>query len=223
MTYQSRFKSIALMLFCVVAIFGCRKKGSDDLEDSKENSEVSITCESLYQGDSIEEALTFMKVPENRRETTLQSIKKYGPLANHDELEFANRVFNISRTKKSSEYNDLLSRKMLELLEKKDEDAFLWITIDHISKGEFLYACCEESFYGPCEAQYAVTCDQMIPEEIPTNGPYWAQEPTHRFVFFHFHTPNNMIIGSTVYAIIENGAFKIVSESIKGIASDLVR
>ena len=91
MVHRHRYTSIAIILLCAFAISGC----SNNEEDSTEDDQVEIVYEDLYQGDSIEEALLFMKVPDNRREATLQSIERYGPLANHNELKFANPATQI--------------------------------------------------------------------------------------------------------------------------------
>jgi len=97
---------------CACAISGC----SSNEEENSENSQVAIAYENLYQGDSIDEALLFMKVPDDRREITRPIVERYGSLAIHDELEFAKQLFVASRTREFSRYKDLLSHKMLELL-----------------------------------------------------------------------------------------------------------
>ena len=215
---QPRLLFTALVAMLSLLVCACRREAPAELEINEDYSSAHITCDNLYQGDSVEEAVLFMNLPEERRQQMAQTLERYGPLACAEELKFANRVFRVGRSKRASDYLALLSAKMLQLIRKNNNVMVLWSRLDGIQKGHYLYAQCEDAHHGPCPAAFAVTFREVPPEVLDTEGRrlYWPQAPTHVFRFFHFHTPNYMIIGSTVYVVREDNSFKIVSESVKG-------
>lgn len=200
-------------IFVLAMVFGCEESGVEvDLSYASEN----VVCENLYQGESIEEAIAFMGVPEDIREGNIGFIERNGELASGKELEFANRLFKVRRSRSVEDYSSLLSRKMQKVMAANDKESFLVHRIAAIKKGHYLYAECEDDFYGKCDAKFLVTFGEVDMDLFKrAKNLYFPEMPTRRFVFFHFHNPNYMVIGSTHYLVKEDGDCKLIVESLK--------
>ena len=206
-------------LLSVAAVFalllGCEESG---LEVDQSYASEDVVCDNLYQGESTEEAIVFIGVPEDARKSRLGSIEGSGKLASKKELEFANKVLKVGRSRSVEDFTSLLSKRMQEIMRTGDKESVLWERVHLIKEGHYLDSSCEEDFHGRCDAKFLVMVDKL--DKNPAEGHrhlHFPEIPTHKFTFFHFHKPNYMLIGSTVYMVEEGSDYKIVVESLKDI------
>lgn len=200
----------ACLLF---GICGCEESGP---KINRAYAKSNIVCDNLYQGDSIEDAVTFLGAPDDKRKSNIDFIKRQDKLAQGKELEFANRLFNTGRTRSAEDYTSLLSNKMKKLMAANDKRSLLNAQISAIRDGQAFSAPCEDDFHGKCDAKYAVTFGEIDKKRLDdSNWHYFPDKPTHQLLFFHFHKPNYSIIGEYHYLVEKNGDYKIVAASLK--------
>lgn len=201
--------SLYTIAACVLILF-C---GCEEPDTEKDYAGKDIVCDNLYQGDSIEDAVTFLGTPDEARKSSLRTIERRGKLASGEELKFANRVFDLRRSRNTENFSVLLSQKMRSEIGK---DNFLDRAIGSIKDGHFIYYECEDGFHGNCDAKFLATFGEV--SENPAKGSkyfYFPQVPTHQLLFYHFHNPNYMTIGTTFHLIQEDGDYKIVEGFIR--------
>lgn len=201
--------------FALVMVCGCDKSGS---EISQGYASEDVVCDNLYQKDSVEAAVSFIGTPEDAHKGGIDCIERKGKLAGGKELEFANRILKVGLSRSVEDYTALLSKKMHDVMAANDKESFLGGSISSIKEGHFLYADCEGDFYGECDAKFLVTFGEVDKDAFEGHKNICFPEmPTHRFIFFHFHKPNYMIIGYTVYVVEEGADYKITVESLKNV------
>lgn len=205
-----------IAVFTLVLICGCEDSG---VEVDQSYASEDVVCDNLYQkSDLLEDAIAFIGVPEDVRKSRLSSVERRGKLVSGKELEFANRLFKVGRSRSVEDYTALLSKKMQKVMAVNDKESFLVNRIPTIKEGHYLYTECEDDFYGKCDAKFLVTFGEVDKGAFEgAKNLYFPEMPTHQFVFFHFHKPNYMLIGSTHYVVKEGGDYKLVVESLKNI------
>jgi len=99
----------------------------------------------LYQKqDSISNALEFIGTPEDRMKPAL--VSKRGQLAGPGQLEFANKLFSVRKSKDVDMYKSLLSDGTKKLLSDSDSK-MLQSHIQQIKEGTFLYGKYDCNFF----------------------------------------------------------------------------
>ena len=208
---KRRFTFIAVFIFAIT----CACVGADS-NKAHPYPQRTIVCDNLYQGNSIEEAIAFTGAPDDMRDKNIRCLSRHGKLAEGKSLAFANRLFNIGRTRNVDDFKTLLSRQMNGLLADNNKRTMLSVQIEQIKGGQAFGADCEDDFYGQCDAKYVVIFGE-IDKNILENSEwyYFPEKPTHQLGFFHFHKPHYSMTGTMNYVVEENGDYKIVAASCK--------
>ena len=205
-----------IAVFALVMVCGCDKSGD---EANQGYASEDVVCDDLYQKSvSIEDAVSFIGTPEDAHKAGIDCIERYGKLASGKELEFANRIFKVGRSRSVEDYTSLLSKKMQGVMAANDKESLLGGRISSIKEGHYHHAECAEDFYGKCDAKFAVMFGEVDKDDFKGHkNLYFPEMPTHQFMFFHFHKPNYMFIGSMAYVVEEGADYKVVVESLKNI------
>ena len=137
--------AVQACLTALLVLPGCRDKGipvhPTDVNDD-------IVCPMLYQGDSLNEALEFIELPEERMDTSPSFIKKRGgKLADQRELPFANALFSLRKSKDADMYMSMLSSSTKKQLLKDDSRIAGRGNAERIRNGTFLYGEHEFMFF----------------------------------------------------------------------------
>jgi hypothetical protein len=197
-------KEYATVIFCAsILIFsGCKKSGQTT-NANKEN-----VCPFLYQkNDSLSNALNFIEAPKEKLETYISTIQNHGELVSGDMLKFANKYLSLRTNKNADLYISMLSRKTREILDDNSKNGVLLHHINAIKDGTFIDS--EEEY------KYLAISSAVSRELQNTlRKANFVQMPTYRLIFYHFNRSKNILIGTTVYVIEEDGSLKIVIEAI---------
>ncbi|MCF7955134.1 MAG: hypothetical protein K9M75_04975 [Phycisphaerae bacterium] len=200
---------LTLGVCALIGICGCN-------QSNRPYPKRNIVCDDLYQGDSIEGAITFTGSPDDTRKTDIKFLSRQDKLAQGKELKFANRLFNCGKTRNVEDYKSLLSNKMKKLLAAKDKHSLLNHQIRTIEDGQAFSGPCEVNFHGKCDARFVVTFGEIDKKMLDdSNWYYFPDKPTHQLGFFHFHKANYSMIGGMHYVIKKGSDYKIVAGSFK--------
>jgi len=165
----------------------------------------SIKSERLYQKqDSIRYALEFIGTPEELIDTTL--VGKRGQLASPQQLNFANKLFSVRKSKDVDMFISLLSDGTKKHLNDGNNRRMLHQHIKEISAGTFLSG--EEDF------NFFATFRDFTDKDRDRLKKHvsFAEPPTHAIVYWHFS--KNMLLGSTLYLIEDKGSYKLVTDTL---------
>ncbi len=159
----------------------------------------------LYQKQgSIRYALEFIGTPEELIDTTF--VSKHGQLANPRQLEFANKLFRIRKSKDVDAFISLLSDGTKEQLNDGNNRRMLHNRIKKIKEGTFLRGQYDFKFFATFREFTDEDWDKLK-EHVS-----FAEPPTHAIVYYHFH--KGMSLGSTFYLIEDNGSYKFVAQTL---------
>jgi len=161
--------------------------------------------ETLYQKqDSIKNALKFIGTPEERMDTDF--VRKHGQLASPRQLEFANKLFGVRKSKNVDMFISLLSDGTKKHLNDGNNRRMLHQHIKEINAGTFLSG--EEDF------SFFATFREFTDKDRDTLKKHvsFAEPPTHAIVYYHYS--KNMLLGSTLYLIKDKGSYKLVTDTL---------
>ena len=166
----------------------------------------------LYQKhDSIKNALTFIDVPEDKIEEHLDSVNGAlrnltKELAGGRQLVFANNLFNLSGSKDTDMLITLLSNGSTQHLEDYDnKKSMLYRYMRQIKDGTFLYGEYDGKFF----ATFCKLSNEFLDslrEDI-----VFSETPSHALIYWHYHEPKTMLIGTTFYLIEDGRKYKLVT------------
>jgi hypothetical protein len=201
----------------LVLLAGCRKEpNSSDTKKTHSDKKTTVKVEALkkinstgnnllYQKQgSIKDALRFIGMPEDRLDTGF--VRKQGQLASGRQLEFANKLFGAGKSKDVDMFISLLSDGTKEQLNDGNDRRMLHNYIKNISEGTFLS---KDAGY-----DYFVTFRDFTDKDRDRLKKHvsFAEPPTHAIVYYHFS--KNMLLGSTIYLIEDNGSYKLVTDTL---------
>ena len=202
-------KNNAVIILCASFLIssGCEKKDQQRIIKTLLNNK-EIICPMLYQkSDSVNNALVFIEVPEDRLESYISSVSETGELTKQDQLSFANILFSLRKSKDVELYISILGEKTKEQLQDDNKNGILLQRISSIQEGTFLY--------GEYDYKYFATFDKLSKEQQDgLQIRNFTETPTYNIVYWHFHKPKNMLIGTTVYFTEDSGSFKIVDGTL---------
>ena len=122
-------RDYVIVVLCLVALSllpGCKSKDKDE-----------IVCPMLYQkSGSFAEALKFIEMPEDKLETALSSLNQKGILADKHQLAFANKLFNVRKSKDTDLFISLLSDGTKGQLDEDDNKRIVHQYLRQIEEGE---------------------------------------------------------------------------------------
>ncbi|HIJ52460.1 MAG TPA: hypothetical protein HPP66_04820 [Planctomycetes bacterium] len=160
---------------------------------------------SLYQKQgSIRYVLEFIGTPEELIDTTF--ISKHGQLANPRQLEFANKLFSVRKSKDVDMFISLLSDGTKKQLNDGNNRRMLHNHIKEIKEGTFLRGQYDFKFFATFREFTDKDWDKLK-EHVS-----FAEPPTHAIVYYHFH--RGVLLGSTFYLIEDNGSYKFVAQTL---------
>jgi len=193
-----------MMVFSLLP--GCQKKNQ---ENQPTDVNDKIVCPMLYQkSDSFINALTFIDTPDDRTKTSLSFVSKRGKLAEQNQLVFANKLFSLRKSKDVDMFISLLSDGTRKQLNDDNNKRMLHHHIREIKDSTFLY--------GEYDFKFFVTFGELTQGDRDTLEKHvsFAETPSHVVHFWHFHKPNYMLIGSTLYLIEDRDSYRIVTETL---------
>lgn len=195
---------VCILLTGFLLVQGCEK-------GNRENDAVDIVSPRLYQGtDSLDGALAFIEVPEDRMESALRSVSREGAqLAGPRQLAFANKLLSVSESRDTELFKSLLSDATREELDGPDNNRQM--VRDHlreIEDGTFLH--------GQWDFKRLATFRPLTQDDYDLLAKHvsFANRPTHVIHFYHCHKPNNMLIGTSTYLVEEADSYRIVAETL---------
>ncbi len=195
---------VGLLVVCVVAglFWGLPKIG-------QERPGVPVIDEQLFQGGSpVRDALAFIDVPKDKAEKLLASVERRGgTLAEGPALSLANRVFSLRRSRDASLFKSLLSRGTKDVLATPDDGlSMAHAMARQVEEGDFLY--------GDFDAKFFVTYGELGEnerEELETAKTLtFPETPSASMVFYHYHEPRSILVGTTFYLVDQGGTLKLV-------------
>ena len=203
-------KKYAVLVLCMSFFLSPNCKEKDKQGPPAANIDnKDIVYPMLYQeSDSLTDALKFIDAREDKLESYISFTGKKGKLANQDQLKFANKLFSLRRSKDAEFFISLLSERTRDQLNDNDKNGILHNHINQIKNETFLY--------GEYDFKFFVTISELAEEERDElqKKAGFAETPTHNIIYWHFHKPKNMMIGTTFYLIENQGLYSIVTETL---------
>jgi len=193
-----------------ILVTGTRKLCVKPTSATSEKANVGVevfSSNSLYQKQgSIRYALEFIGMPEELIDTTF--VSKRGQLANPQQLEFANKLFSVRKSKDVDMFISLLSDGTKKQLNDDNNKRMLHHHIKEVKDGTFLY--------GEYDFKFFVTFRKVTEKlsEMLKKHVSFAETPSHAIHYWHFHKPNYMLIGESYYLIEDEGSYKIVTQTL---------
>jgi len=200
-----RLKHITCILGLTVLFLmpGCKAK---DAESGRTDANDRVVCPVLYQkADSLADAVAFIEVPKDRMDASINAVAERGQLASRHQLTFANRLLSLRKTRDVSMFISLLSEGSKKQLDD-DERAMVRRYIGQIEDGTFIYGEHDFKFF----ATFRELTEQDQ-DELKEHGSF-AENPTEAVVYWHFHKPKQMLVGTTFHLITDDNSYKIVVE-----------
>jgi hypothetical protein len=206
MLFLKRYTAVFLSLLFFISN-GCKKQDEPYSYDASIEYE-DVVCPLLYQeNDSLVNALKFVEAPEEKYESYISSIQKYGDLVSGDLLKVANKYLSLSTNKNPELFISMLSEKTKDILNDDSKNGYLLRRINQIKEGTLFNS---EEEYKYLAVSSAVS--QELKDTLKKAN--FTQMPTHRIFFYNFYRPKYRLIGSSVYFIEEKGSYKIISETM---------
>ena len=194
------------VLIFLLACSGCQRK---DSQSRPKESIDEIVCPMLYQeSESFVDALKFIEVPEERLEISLSSVKNRGELASQSQLLFANKLFSIRESGNVDMFVSMLSEGTEKQLNNDDNKRMLHHYIREIKDKTFLYGEHDFKFFAAFR-EFTEEDGEILKKHVS-----FSENPSHIILYFHFHKPKYMLIGSTFYLIEDSGSYKIVTQTL---------
>ena len=203
---RTGYISAALCALIFLFLPGCQRK---DSQSRPKESGDKIVCPMLYQeSESFVDALEFIEVPEERLEILLSFVRNRGELASQSQLLFANKLFSIRRSGNVDMFVSMLSEGTKKQLNNDDNKRMLHHYIREIKDKTFLY--------GEHDFKFFATFREFTQEdgEILQKHVSFSDTPSHIIVYFHFHKPKYMLIGSPFYLMEDSDSYKIVTQTL---------
>jgi len=202
-------KKYAVLVLCMSFFLSpnCKEKDQQDTPAANIDNK-DIVYPMLYQKrNSLNDALVFIEAREDKLESYISSVGEKRELVNQDQLNFANKLFSLRTSKDTEFFISLLSEKANEQLKDDNKNGILIHHIEEIKNGTFLY--------GEYDFKFFATLGKLSKEEHDKlQNVDFTETPTHNIVYWHFHKPKNMLIGSTYYLIEDEDSYKIVTETL---------
>jgi hypothetical protein len=199
---------VIIVSFCLLNIFlpvGCRDKNEDSAQIQADN----VLCPMLYQkSDSIAEALKFIDVPEDRFVFCLSSVRSRGHLADWEQLEFANRLFAVRKSRDTDEFISLLSNATRDQLYDDNNKRMLHYYIEEIKNGSFICGGNDFKLFA-IFAEFTDKDEEKLKKHVA-----FGEKPTHIVTYYHFDKPKNMLMGTNFYLLKEKDSYKLVTETL---------
>jgi hypothetical protein len=201
-----RFR-VSVLAAALLFALGCEKKGAGG---PPTGAPADTTCLSLYQrSDSLADALAFIEVPGDRLTSSLASVSKRGELANLRQLAFANRLFSLRQSKDVELFKSLLSDGTRKQLDEPDNNRqMVRYRLREVENGTFLY--------GQADCKFFATFRALTPADLDLLGrsTSFVEIPTHVIIFYQFHKPKTMLIGTCFHLIQDADSFRVVMETL---------
>lgn len=198
---------IGLVAIGLALASGCNKKNHDDPPAA---TNIDYVCPQLYQGtESLADALAFIEVPDDRMESSLDSVSRRGKLPNAQQLAFANTLFSLHETRDVELFRSLLSDGTRKELDGPDTNKQLArLALRQVENGTFIYSGGDDKFF----ATFAALAPDDL-ESISRNLSF-VEQPTDVVFFWHFYRPQRMLVGSQSYLIQDGNSCRLVAGTL---------
>lgn len=195
---------VGLLVVCVVAglFWGLPKI-------AQEKPGTPPSDRQLYQGsESVRAAFAFIDVPQDKVDKLLARVeRKGGTPVEGPALSLAKRVFSLRRSRDATLFKSLLSSGTKDVLETPDDGlSMVHAMARQVEEGDFLY--------GGSDAKFLVTYRELSEnerQELETAKTLtFPEAPSASMVFYHYHEPKSMLIGTTFHLVDQGGELRLV-------------
>ena len=219
--------AIVVILLCATIFSvpsGCGEKQQGKLPDNQTVTErkteegeqpegqqlmYELSSLMLYQKhDSFKNALTFIDAPGEEYLDSINGALHDLPkeLAKDQQLVLANKIFNLRINKGTDMLISLLSDGSKQNLDDcNNEKSMLHHYMRQIKSGTFLY--------GEYDGKFFATFCKLSTDFLDSlrEGGVFPETPSHAIIYWHYHKPKTMLIGTTFYLIEDGQTYKLVT------------
>jgi hypothetical protein len=163
----------------------------------------------LYQKhDLFKNALAFIDAPAEEYLDSVNGALHNLPkeLAKDQQLVFANKLFILRISRDTDMFISLLSEGSRQHLDDIDnKKSMLHHYMRQVKDGTFLY--------GEYDGKFFATFCELSGEFLNSlsRGGMFSETPSHAIIYWHYHKPKTMLIGTTFYLIKDGQRYKLVT------------